>query len=183
MEDSLKGNWGNRNSEDFLYQIAFDFVAQLEDIMEAEGMDRTMLAAKLGVSKGRVSQILNNPGNLTLKNVVRYARAIDYKVALVAYDDEESNNGGAPINPQVFIACWKRAGKPTDLFAAGAIAATNTITLVEAKYDWKRPILTWKPMGQEAETVGRLHPYVDARYRPSIEDLMYAGTDADHLHS
>ena len=73
MARSMRGNWGHRNDSDFLYQVAADFVAQLDDILESEQMDRTELAKKLGVSKGRVSQILNNPGNLEPKNVVRYA--------------------------------------------------------------------------------------------------------------
>src|SRR5262245_27505352 len=117
MERSLKGNWGNRTADDFQYQIAFQFVAQLEDAMKAAPMDRAQLAKKLGVTKGRVSQILNDPGNLSLKLVVQYARALDLKVAIVAYDDPrcaEDDNG--PVNPVVFVKCWEKAERPTDLF-------------------------------------------------------------------
>jgi transcriptional regulator with XRE-family HTH domain len=124
-ERSLIGHWGNRDSDDFLYQIAFDFVAHLSNIMESEGIGRAELAQKLGVSKGRVSQILNNPGNLTLKLVVEYARAIGYKVAIVTYDDGGNDNNG-PVNPQIFTSCWEKLGRPTDFFQAGmAVASTG----------------------------------------------------------
>jgi len=125
MEHALTGHWGNRDSDDFLYQIAFDFVAHLTDIMESDGIGRAELAKKLGVSKGRVSQILNNPGNLTLKIVVEYARAIGYKVAIVTYDDSGTGNDG-PVNPHIFTTCWEKLKRPTDFFQAEmAVASTG----------------------------------------------------------
>ena len=124
-EPALTGHWGTRDSKDFLFQIAFDFVAHLRDIMESEGVGRAELAERIGVSKGRVSQILNNPGNLTLKLVADYARAIGYKAAIVTYNDRGTNNDG-PVNPQIFTACWEKLGRPTDFFQAGmAVASTG----------------------------------------------------------
>jgi transcriptional regulator with XRE-family HTH domain len=129
MEPSLTGHWGNRDSDDFRYQIAFDFVAHLSNIMESEGIGRAELAQKLGVSKGRVSQILNNPGNLTLKIVVEYARAIGYNVAIVTY----ANSGSGPVHPQIFTTCWEKAGRPTDFFQA-EIAVASTGDPVDESY-------------------------------------------------
>jgi transcriptional regulator with XRE-family HTH domain len=129
MDHSLRGNWGNRDNKGFLYQIAFDFVAQLEDVMEAEGIDRAKLAQILGVTKGRVSQILNHPGNLTLKNIVQYASALKLKVTIVAYKDRDVVHSTGPIHPQVFVACWKKTGQPTDVSSANATVVTNTETL------------------------------------------------------
>jgi transcriptional regulator with XRE-family HTH domain len=126
MDHSLRGQWGNRDNKDFLYQIAFDFVAQLEEIMESEGIGRAELAQRLSVSKGRVSQILNNPGNLTLQNVVKYTRALNRKVSIVAYDDGDTERERGPIHPQIFVACWKKSGQPTDMFAARAVTASTT---------------------------------------------------------
>lgn len=140
MDHSLNGNWGNRNNDDFLYQIAFDFVAQLEDTMEAKGWDRTKLAAELKVSKGRVSQILNNPGNLTLRNIVQYTRALHRKVAIVAYDDGDAANKNGPIPPQVFVACWTTTGKPTDMFSAGVLTANSMKHWFDERANWKRVV-------------------------------------------
>jgi transcriptional regulator with XRE-family HTH domain len=110
-------HWTERSVDDYLYRIASDFVLQLEKKMEAEPYSQTKLASKLGVSKGRVSQILNNPGNLTLKMIIKCARALNMKIAIVAYDDNDKLNEKGPINSQVFITCWERAGKPADFVA------------------------------------------------------------------
>jgi transcriptional regulator with XRE-family HTH domain len=87
---------------------------QLETAMN--GRTRAELAATLGVSEGRVSQVFNNPGNLTLRNVIEYARALGQKVAIVAYDDGDRRNENGPINSEIFTTCWQRAGKPVDFF-------------------------------------------------------------------
>lgn len=157
---ALKGHWGSRTAEDVIYQIGFDFVAQLEDIMESEKMDRAELAKKLGVSKGRVSQILNDPGNLTLKNVVKYSAVLGRKVTIVTYDDKATPHQNGPISPQVFVACWEKAGRPTDLFSAGTVAASTSGIAVDQRWgaceqragntyfdfyrgaEWQKPIAT-----------------------------------------
>lgn len=125
----LKGHWTNRDVDDFLYRIGFDFVSQLENMMGDDKTTRASLAKTLGVSKGRVSQVFNNPGNLTLKKVVEYARALGRKVSIVAYDDGDRDNNNGPINSQVFTACWRGAGQPSDLFdfqAADVTAVAST---------------------------------------------------------
>lgn len=116
MARQLIGRWGNRNTRDFLYQISLDFAAQLQGLM-GRIVNRAELAKKLAVSKGRVSQVLNNPGNLTMLKVVQYTRALGYKVAIVVYDDGDPANEYGPIVPQIFEKCWQVAGRPRDFIA------------------------------------------------------------------
>jgi transcriptional regulator with XRE-family HTH domain len=125
MDNPLKGHWGSRTDDDFLFQVASDFVAQLEEIMESERIDRAGLARKLGITRGRVSQILNDPGNLTLRNIVKYARALGQSVSIVTYERTEGANDSGPIPPQVFVTCWTKGGKPADMFSARAITAST----------------------------------------------------------
>jgi transcriptional regulator with XRE-family HTH domain len=122
--DPLKGHWGTRTEKSFLYQIGFQFVTQLEDIMKTEKIGRTELAEKLGVSKGRVSQILNDPGNLTLKTIVRYTRALDRQVSIVAYSHKDTENDG-PVHPEIFVACWELADKPTDFSSVSTVVTSR----------------------------------------------------------
>jgi antitoxin component HigA of HigAB toxin-antitoxin module len=84
--EELKRHWTAASTSDFLYRVTSDYVRQLEKMMEASGTKQAELANALGVSEGRVSQVLNNPGNLTLKKVIEYARALGKKVAIVAPD-------------------------------------------------------------------------------------------------
>lgn len=116
-------HWTSRRIADFVYRISSDFVAVLETKLEREGTTQKELADRLNVSVGRVSQILNDPGNLTLKNTVRYAQALGLKVAIVAYDDGDPTNADGPISAEIFTACWKRAGSPKDLFQLAASTA------------------------------------------------------------
>lgn len=109
-------HWTEKSPDDFLYQIAADFVAQLEDKIQTESWTQAELANKLGVSKGRVSQILNNPGNLGLRTMIRFTRVLGMKLAIVAYDDKDPENKRGPINSEVFRVCWERSGKPANFW-------------------------------------------------------------------
>jgi transcriptional regulator with XRE-family HTH domain len=109
-------HWTKKSFADFVYRISFDFVAQLRTRLEDRGITRADFAKRAKIDKARVSQVFNNPGNLGLESMTRYAHALGMKVAIVAYDDGDSGNLKGPINSAVFTTCWKRAGAPTDFF-------------------------------------------------------------------
>ena len=111
------GHWTERSVDDFLYRIAYDFARQIEKAMEESGTSQAKLAEALRVTEGRVSQVMNNPGNLTLRKVIEYARALGKKVSVVAYNDGDPQNLNGPINSEIFTTCWEKAGKPVDFFA------------------------------------------------------------------
>jgi transcriptional regulator with XRE-family HTH domain len=123
-----KRNSGNRSVKDYLFQVSSQFVTQLLEIMESEGIGRAKLAKRLGVSKGRVSQILNHPGNLSLENIVRFTHRLDRKVAIVVYDDGDRRYKKVPILPQIFLESWKRNGRPRDYFALNSTRAIVVLT-------------------------------------------------------
>jgi len=104
-------HWTSWSTENYLYRIAADFIRQLEKAMESQGLTQAMLAQRLNVTEGRVSQVLNNPGNLTLKNIVKYASAVGLKVSVVAYRDVDLNG---PVASEIFATCWYNAGSPHD---------------------------------------------------------------------
>jgi hypothetical protein len=114
--NSTNAHWTERGTADFQFRIGFDFIQQINDLLDARVITRKQFAANLHVSKGRVSQVLNDPGNLTLKQVVKYARGVRRKVSVVLYDDGDNDNRKGPISPQVFSRCWERQGKPSDVF-------------------------------------------------------------------
>lgn len=123
----MKTHWTGRSKKDFLFRIAADFIAQLEDKMESLPISQDELAQRLGVTKGRVSQILNNPGNITLGKIVEYARTLEMKVSIVAYEDNDPNNERGPINSAVFSICWEKSGKPRDFWAFQEIVSTSLV--------------------------------------------------------
>ena len=107
-------HWTETSEDDFLYKIAADFIDQLRLMMEAQPVTQSELARRLHITKGRVSQILHDPGNLTLKQIIRYARALGLKVAIVAYDDDDRKNDRGPINSDIFRICWENSGCPNN---------------------------------------------------------------------
>jgi transcriptional regulator with XRE-family HTH domain len=110
-------HWTSASVDDYVHKITFDFIAQLEKKMASSDLSQTELAKKLGVSEGAVSRILNNPQNLTLKTIVRYAQALGTKVALVAYEDDDPQNQLGPIDSEIFSVCWHRCGEPHDFWS------------------------------------------------------------------
>jgi transcriptional regulator with XRE-family HTH domain len=124
-------HWTERSVNDFLYRITADFVAQLEDKIASKSLNKSELAQKLGISKGRVSQILNNPGNLSLRTIIKFARALGIKIAIVAYDDKDQDNKRGPIDSEIFRICWENSGRPADFWSLkeSRCAVTSTATL------------------------------------------------------
>lgn len=125
--EELKKHWTENGADDYLFRISADFMRFIEDAMDTEEINQAILADRLGVSEGRVSQVVNNPGNLTLRNVVQYARAVNRKVSLVGYDDGDRDNRNGPVQPEIFADCWERLGKPTDFFALPANADNRLV--------------------------------------------------------
>lgn len=112
----LNRHWTEESTTDYLYKIGADYVRQIgQKIGDGEGTKK-QLAHRLGVSKGRVSQVLNHPGNITLRTIVEYARVLGLKVAVVAYDDGDPRNYDGPLNSEIFASCWAMLGKPKDFF-------------------------------------------------------------------
>ncbi len=120
-------HWTERSTDDFLYKIGWDFIAQIEKSIDSGEITQAALAKKLGVTKGRVSQVLKRPGNLTLRNIVRYSRALGKKVSIVQYDDGDPDNQNGPINAEIFSACWERSGQPADFFSLGEMSSDSLV--------------------------------------------------------
>jgi len=114
--DSITSHWTKKSFADFVYRISFDFVAQLRSRLEEKEISRAEFAKRVKVGEARVSQIFNDPGNLGLESMAKYAHATGMKIAVVAYDDGDPENSRGPINSNVFNVCWKRAGSPSDFF-------------------------------------------------------------------
>src|SRR5271157_703152 len=121
--DAMNQHWTERSIEDFVYRISADYVLQLEKKLDQVGLSHKAFAHKARVSEGRVSQVLNNPGNLTLTSTVQWARALDMKVAIVAYEDGDPDNKNGPVSSEIFTACWRRVGSPRNFFALGECMA------------------------------------------------------------
>lgn len=116
-------HWTAGNPLRLVRSISSDFIAQLETRMEHfDGFNHAELAKRLDVTLGRVSQMMNSPGNFTLKNGVVYANGCDMNLAMVAYP-KEAVKTSAPISGDVFRACWEVAGCPTNMFEV----AENTV--------------------------------------------------------
>jgi hypothetical protein len=108
-------HWTDESTENFVHRIASDFLAQLETKIEKGEVTRSELAHRLDRSPGRVSQLFN-PSNITLGSAVRLVRAMDLKVALVAYDDDDPENYNGPVNSDIFYKCWIHVGAPKTFF-------------------------------------------------------------------
>jgi len=60
-----------------MYGLATQFINEINWLMRERGLTRADLAARIGVSPGRVSQILGGGENLTLRTLAALSTALD----------------------------------------------------------------------------------------------------------
>lgn len=116
-------HWTSSSVGDFHFAIALDFIDQIETRMETSEINQAEIARRLGVTEGRVSQIMNNPGNLTIGMMVKCARAAGLKVSVIAYDDNDPDNINGPIHSEIFRNTWELCGKPRDVWSLPSTCA------------------------------------------------------------
>lgn len=64
--------------------LAGQVMRLLHQALDASDLDQKSLAEKLGVTQGRVSQVLGGDGNMKVAAVARYLRALGYDTRLSA---------------------------------------------------------------------------------------------------
>jgi transcriptional regulator with XRE-family HTH domain len=127
MPNKLTKHWTEESTSAFAFELAAGFVRFVERGLDH--LSQAEIAKRLGVSEGSVSQMLNKPGNFTLKRIVEYARrALRVKVTIIAYDDGDSENVNGPIQPEVFVECWNRCGKPRNFAEVSEHPAPTYLT-------------------------------------------------------
>lgn len=123
----MKAHWTQRTIKDYVFRIAADFIAQLEKKMEIENISQDELARRLKISKGRISQVLNHPGNLSLTIIVKYAKILGMKASIVAYEDGDPEYKEGPVNSELFKICWESCEKPRDFWALQEIEESSSV--------------------------------------------------------
>jgi transcriptional regulator with XRE-family HTH domain len=146
---SIGGHWTNKSIEDFLYRVGSDYIVQIEHAMDERGINQSALAQQLDVTEGRVSQVLNNPGNLTLKKIIAYARALRKKVAIIAYDDDDPDNHKGPVNSEIFVKCWEKAGRPSDFFELNQPENTGMAKYGSYRFEQSVDAGKWIPLKKD----------------------------------
>ncbi len=111
MSNNQQIQWPN-DLKSFRYQITFDFVTSLSHRMKLKNITQKKLAQKLGVTEGRISQVINNPGNFTLQSMVEWAHAVEMKPSVILYDDKDPNYQKPPVYADAFVQLWDIHGKP-----------------------------------------------------------------------
>lgn len=143
----MKIHWTNRRNKDFLFRIVADFIIQIEKKMDKENISQQKLAQKMKISKGRVSQVLNNPGNVSLLTVIKFARTLGMKVSVVAYEDDDPKNTKGPIGAEIFQACWEKCERPQDFWALEKVIPQTLVfrsTLFSYSMEGKNHVYTSK---------------------------------------
>lgn len=105
-------HWTFESEANLRTRIASDFLAQIEEKIAEKDWTHTEIAEALGVTEGRILQVFNNPGNLTLKTMMKMAEAVGLLVSVVAYNLGEKAPETGPVASGVFDSCWKKLGSP-----------------------------------------------------------------------
>jgi len=112
MNEKGMAHWAFEDDASLQARIASDFLSQIEAIVAEKDWSHADLAKALDVSEGRVSQVFNNPGNLTLRSMTKFANAVNMLVSVVAYKLTDELRRAGPVGSDVFEACWSKLGRP-----------------------------------------------------------------------
>ena len=100
---------------DCLYKLSHQFTSQIKIAMDQGGLKYKDIAERMGLTPGRVSQIMHDPGNITLSTMIKLGNAVGLKTSVLLYDYNYDNLDDDHIIPSVFRACWRRLGSPKNM--------------------------------------------------------------------
>ena len=75
--------------------LAAAFAAQIKQQLAHQGLSQLVLAQRLGLSEGRVSQLLHGRGNLTLRTMTNIAQVLGLELQLLVRPHGVDQFGGA----------------------------------------------------------------------------------------
>ena len=85
--------------EIIVYGMLLEMTEDICEAMEHQGITRSELANRLGVSRQYVTNFLNTPANTTLKSIVQFAQAVGLEVSL---EQRPTDRVGRESHPQVW---------------------------------------------------------------------------------
>lgn len=146
MKQSTFKHWTAQSLEDFRYEIAADFIDQIESRLQENKWQRKDLAQALGKSESWVSQLFNNPGNMSLNTMIGCAAKLNMKLSVLAYDDGDHDLQRGPVHAEVFNRCWEMLEKPHDFWDVERrqknwkfeLKRASGISMVEPSYKWPK---------------------------------------------
>jgi transcriptional regulator with XRE-family HTH domain len=88
--------------EDEMLALVTQLTNEISWYMRERGLTRAYLAARMGVSPGRVSQILGGGENLTLRTLAALSTALDarFDLELSAVKSGDIDTGDSPAQPE-----------------------------------------------------------------------------------
>jgi transcriptional regulator with XRE-family HTH domain len=78
-------------------ELILDVTEALSEMLEQEGVNKAVLAQRLGKTKGFVSQILAGGRNLTLRTIADVADALGYRIRIVFSKETERKQKVLPL--------------------------------------------------------------------------------------
>jgi transcriptional regulator with XRE-family HTH domain len=116
--------------------LATQVVSLIHEALIASDLDQKALAAKLGVSEGRISQVVNGDGNLRIAAVARYLRALGYTTSISAQPAESGRPQleSTPGRAHYPVGTWMRLSAAHATYhAAGTLPRTG---LADVSKQW-----------------------------------------------
>jgi DNA-binding phage protein len=89
QEQSVADSAADRLAEEGI-RLAMDVTSAITWFLRSEGITRTELAKRMGITPGRVSQILSGDENLTLRTIAAVAGALGAHFELALAPNDES---------------------------------------------------------------------------------------------
>ena len=100
---SLRGSSAQRDIEAQVDEELSRLITQLTDeiavLLREQGLTRAELASRMGVSPGRISQVLSGGENLTLRTLAALSTALDAQFDVQLSSRKPATDAGSGHNP------------------------------------------------------------------------------------
>lgn len=105
-------HWTSRDNDSFKFAVLADFIDQVKDKLEKDGISIATFFKKLH-DPHYIALNFDNPDGLSVLNMADIIQALNLKMTILVYDDGDTENKTGPVNSEMFKTCWDLQGKPT----------------------------------------------------------------------
>ncbi|WP_081724900.1 helix-turn-helix domain-containing protein [Gordonia alkanivorans] len=122
-------------------RLSNEVMKVLLQAVKASGLSQRELAARVGVSEARVSQILNGDGNIRVAAVARYLNALGYTAQISAEAHTDKSLPSLPIPPRKRVKRRRTARSPEPFDPAVLFSSLYESSQVkkQSSIEWRTP--------------------------------------------
>lgn len=113
-------HWTTTDPKALRLAILAGFMCQIENELESSKASFGEFAERLEISQSHLAQVLAGDAVPPVDLMLKMAHLVGLTPSFVAYTHPSIETSG-PLNPDVFVQLWEKAGRPLNSFAVNEL--------------------------------------------------------------